>query len=109
MAAASRKVITALAPFSDIQMDTIGPLPADMYGNKYIINWVCVASGAVELSARPDTSVKSALLSLIEVDCRHGPPKVIRTDQGSQYNKPITLLMLTLNNNLPRLPTLLCK
>jgi hypothetical protein len=29
---ASRKVITALAPFSDIQMDTIGPLPADMYG-----------------------------------------------------------------------------
>jgi hypothetical protein len=70
-------------------MDTIGPLPADMYGNKYIINWVCVASGAVELSARPDTSAKSALLSLIEVDCRHGPPKVIRTDQGSQYNNSL--------------------
>ena len=86
---AARKVITVTTPFSDIQMDTIGPLSENAYGNKYIINWVCMASGAFEITARPDTSARSALLSLIEVDCRYGPPKVIRTDRGSQFNNSL--------------------
>ena len=72
-------------PFECIAFDTMGPFPEDQYGNKYIIVGIDMFTRTVELTARKDATAKSAAMSILEMVGRYGVPRMIQSDQGTQY------------------------
>ena len=72
-------------PFEVVAMDTIGPLPADAYGNCYIVAAIDCFSRFVELKATKGATASEAAGLLLDVFGRYGAPRSLRTDQGSQF------------------------
>ncbi|GKT37609.1 DDE-type integrase/transposase/recombinase, partial [Aduncisulcus paluster] len=81
--------------FYSVAVDTIGPLPTDSQGMKYIITMVDEFTKWVELVAAPSTTAISAADAIFgNIFCRFGAPHQIRSDNGTQYvNKVIKELM----------------
>lgn len=75
----------AYNPMEVLNVDTIGPLPEDQYGNKYILVIIDCFSRWVELFGTTDTSAKSAAKFLLQHCGRFGTPALIRSDRGSQF------------------------
>jgi hypothetical protein len=73
-------------PFHTINMDVLGPFSTTIHTkNRFIISFVCVLSRWAEAYATTDhtaTTVADCLISLIT---RHGFPKVIVSDRGSEF------------------------
>ena len=63
-------------------MDTIGPLPENVNGNKYIITLIDNFSRYLELYASQDVSAESAVKALFDHSCRFGYPSQLITDSG---------------------------
>ena len=76
-------------PMERINIDTIGPLPADEHGNRYIMVIVDVFSRFMELEAIPDLSAETAAASIVRFIGRYGTPGEILTDNGTQYNNKL--------------------
>jgi hypothetical protein len=72
-------------PWDVINIDTIGPLKKDEYGNCYILNIIDCFSRWVELYAIPDTTAAECAKVLIQHCGRFGVPDKIRSDRGSQF------------------------
>ena len=72
-------------PFERINIDTIGPLPTDEYGNSYIIVIIDCFSRFLELYPTKDTTAKSAADALLQTMGRFGNPSQILSDRGSQF------------------------
>ena len=85
-------------PFETIAIDTIGPLPVDENGNKYIICVIDCFTRFVEIKACKDATAKSAAEFLLEIFGRCGPPKELRSDQGTQFLAKVIQEFLTLVN-----------
>lgn len=66
-------------------VDTIGPLPADRWGNKYILTIVDSFSRWVELYALKNPTAEEAAQCLLQHIGRFGVPLQIQSDQGSQF------------------------
>lgn len=66
-------------------IDTIGPLPIDEYGNKYIVVIIDCFSRFVMLYPTQDASAKSAAQSLIHCIGMFGTPSQLLSDNGPQY------------------------
>jgi transposase InsO family protein len=97
-----RKVAVKIAPFTRasyypmevVNIDTVGPLPEDEAGNKYILVLIDCFSRWVELYPSPDTSANSAAIILLQHCGRFGVPALIRSDKGSQFvNETIAQLV----------------
>ena len=74
------------APMEIIGIDTCGPFPISDDGNKYVCTIVDHFSGWPEAWAIPDKSAATiAKLLLEEFIPRHGCPRVIISDQGTEY------------------------
>ena len=74
------------APMEIIGIDTCGPFPVSGNGNKYVCTIVDHFSGWPEAWAIPDKSAATiARLLLEEFIPRHGCPKTIISDQGTEY------------------------
>jgi transposase InsO family protein len=73
------------SPMDTLNVDSIGPVTTDIFGNCYIIVIICCFTRFVELYAAPDTSALSAARALLNHHGRYGVPNKIRTDRGSQY------------------------
>ena len=71
-------------PFESLSIDTIGPLPEDEFGNKYIICAIDDFTRYVELFACKDATAKSAGRVLFQIFCRYGAFKQVRSDRGTQ-------------------------
>ena len=69
-----------------VAIDTIGPLPADVNDNKYIIVAIDCFSRYIELYPSKDTTALTAATALYEWASRYGIPSQIKTDNGTQYN-----------------------
>jgi hypothetical protein len=84
--------------FDTLAIDTLGPLPPDEKGNKYLIVVIDVFSRWVELVPSITTDAASAADAIIQsVFARHGLPRQIRSDNGPQYvNACIESLLKTL-------------
>ena len=67
-------------------LDTIGPLPADEFGNTYIMVAIDGFSRFVVLEPASDASGESVARFLLKLVGWFGRPKGIRTDGGSQYD-----------------------
>ena len=78
-------------PMERINVDSIGPLPEDKWGNKYIITIIDCFTRFVELYPAPDTTADVAARALLHFVGRYGSPAEIMSDNGSQYvNRLIT-------------------
>eukprot|EP00762_Andalucia_godoyi_P005049 ANDGO_01498.mRNA.1 Retrovirus-related Pol polyprotein from transposon 412 len=82
--------------FNTLAVDTIGPLPKDELGNAYLIVAIDAFSRFVELRASPDCTAKEVARLLLDIVGRYGPPKEVRSDNGSQYSAKIIDELLTL-------------
>jgi hypothetical protein len=65
-------------PFEVLMMDSIGPLPVDSTGMKYILVIICCFSRYVMLVPTPDTTAISAARALLAFTSRFGIPAKIR-------------------------------
>jgi len=76
-------------PMESLSCDTIGPLPEDDLGNKYIVAIVDNFSKFVTLYATTSTQAQDFVQSLVHHVGLFGIPKKLRTDGGSQFTAKI--------------------
>lgn len=77
-------------PFQKIGIDTCGPYPESINGNKYIVTIVDQYSGWADAYPVPDkTADRIAGILLNEVIPRHQCPQAIVTDNGSEYRNQV--------------------
>ena len=88
--------VSSLEPMERLAIDTIGPLPADNHGNKYIIAISDHFTRWIELYAAKDTSAQEALRALMLHNKTFGQPSQIVSDNGSQYVNDIVAAYLEL-------------
>jgi hypothetical protein len=73
------------APFEYLQLDCVGPLPSSKTGCKYLLTIMCQATrypAAYPLHAITTRSIVKALSQFFSI---FGIPKVVQTDQGSNF------------------------
>jgi transposase InsO family protein len=88
--------VSTLEPMERLAIDTIGPLPADKYGNRYIIAISDHFTRWIELYAAQDTSAKEALRALMAHNKTFGQPCQLVSDNGTQYINDIVAAYLEL-------------
>ena len=87
-------VTSTYIPFERINVDSIGPLPKDDYGNEYVIVIRDTFTRMVGLYTAPSTEAKPAARALLQYVGLFGCPSQILSDNGSQYvNELITELI----------------
>ena len=79
-----------------LAVDTIGPLPEDDKGNKYIIAIIDEFSHFLEIFAAPDATAVSAAHALFQRTGRYGIPTTLVSDGGSQFINSIISQFLEL-------------
>ena len=72
-------------PMDVLNIDTIGPLPKDEFGNEFILVVIDCFTRWVELYPTPDTSALSAARALLQHVGRFGVPASLRSDKGPQF------------------------
>lgn len=89
----------AYSPMDVLNIDTIGPVAKDLFGNEHIIVIIDCFTRWVELIPIPDTTAKSAARALLQHVGRYGTPGLIKSDRGSQFVNNIisefSLLVIT--------------
>ncbi len=72
-------------PFEKVAIDLLGPFTRSRKGFKYLLTFICLASRYPE--AEPLRTVEAAEVSerLLNIFTRHGLPRVILSDHGSQF------------------------
>ncbi len=77
-------------PWSDLQIDWIGPLPRSTRGNKYFLTVVCEFTKWIEcLPAPNDTAEATACLLLNHIFSRFGLPLRVNSDRGTHFTAEI--------------------
>jgi hypothetical protein len=88
-----------------LNMDTIGPLKEDEFGNKFILVVIDCFTRWVELYAIPDTSARNCARALLSHVGRYGVPSDLRSDRGSQFVNDILAEFVILLNTDQELST----
>jgi len=83
-------------PMHSLAVDTIGPLPEDEKGNKYIIAVIDIFSRFLEMYPAPDATAACAADALLQHTGRYGIPSLLISDAGSQYVNNIISSLLEL-------------
>ena len=77
-----------------LNIDSIGPQPADQYGNTFILVVIDCFTRFVELYAVRDVGAVEAASALLQQIGRYGALQSIRSDRGSQFvNQTIEQLL----------------
>jgi Integrase zinc binding domain/Integrase core domain len=83
-------------PFYHVGIDVIGPLPITSQGNRYVILAVDFFSKWVEAKAVDKADAHSVAQFLYdEIICRHGVPKELTSDRGSEFVNNLIHIMVT--------------
>ena len=82
--------IRTKAPFYQIGIDIVGPLPVTDKGNRYIVVAMDYFTKWPEAKALPDATAKEVSNFIYEdIICRHGCPEKIISDRGTHFNNQI--------------------
>ncbi len=77
-------------PWSDLQIDWVGPLPGSTRGNKYFLTLVCEFTKWIEcLPAPNDTAETTACLLINHIFSRFGLPLRVNSDRGTHFTAKI--------------------
>ncbi|KAI5606934.1 hypothetical protein C0J50_7488 [Silurus asotus] len=77
-------------PWSDLQIDWVGPLPRSTRGNKYFITVMCQFTKWVEcLPAPNDTAQTTAYLLMNCIFSRFGLPLRVNSDRGTHFTAEV--------------------
>ncbi len=77
-------------PWSDLQIDWVGPLPRSTQGNKYFLTVVCEFTKWIEcLPAPNDTAETTACLLMNHIFSRFGLPLRVNSDHGTHFTAEI--------------------
>eukprot|EP00733_Pompholyxophrys_punicea_P000268 Pompholyxophrys_punicea_v1_NODE_58_length_4147_cov_5.424487.p2 type:complete len:226 gc:universal NODE_58_length_4147_cov_5.424487:112-789(+) len=79
-----------------LAMDLIGPMPTTPDGYNYVLVLVDVFSRFVFLRALVDKSAASVALALLLIIADFGPPKIIQSDNGTEFVNDVVKGMLAL-------------
>ena len=72
-------------PFEKLATDIVGPFPRSSQGYKYLLTTICLASKYPDVVPLKDMSAVSVAEALVEIFSRTGLPRVLLSDQGSQF------------------------
>uniref|UniRef100_A0AAY4BUY6 Gypsy retrotransposon integrase-like protein 1 n=1 Tax=Denticeps clupeoides TaxID=299321 RepID=A0AAY4BUY6_9TELE len=72
-------------PFERIILDCVGPLPTTKSGHRYLLTIMCAATRYPEAVPLRSLKAKPVLRALIRFFSTFGLPKVVQTDQGSNF------------------------
>ena len=81
--------IHSLYPMHSLSLDTIGPLPEDQFGNKYIFGIVDNFSKFINLFPSRSTTAIEFVFAMVKHMGTFGIPKSIRTDGGTQFTASV--------------------
>lgn len=82
--------IKAEEPFSQIGIDVVGPLPITEKGNKYIVVAMDYFTKWPEAKAiKRANAAEISKFIYEEIICRHGCPRKILTDNGTEFNNQL--------------------
>ena len=85
-------------PFEKIVVDCVGPLPKTKKGNQYLLTVMCSAIRYPEAFPLRDIKAKHIVKHLLQLFTRVGIPKILQTDQGSNFTSELmTQVMKELN------------
>jgi len=85
-------------PFERVLVDCVGPLPRTKTGNKYLLTMMCSATRYPEAIPLRSITTKVILRALTKLFSTFGLPKVVQTDQGSNFrSKMFNQVMSTLS------------
>ena len=84
--------------FERVAIDTMGPLPEDEFGNKYVIVIIDMFSRVLELYPAPTCESVAAARALLQWVCRYGMPAEVQSDNGPQYASALIEELLQLLN-----------
>ena len=79
------KTTMAHKPFAVLSIDTVGPLPDDSKGFRYILVMMDAFTRYVELAATATVDADECAEALMNVFMRHGVPREVRSDNGTQF------------------------
>jgi len=77
--------IAAANPFDHIAVDLAGPFPTSSNDNHYLLVLVDVHSRFVVLRAIRNKSMVTVGNTLVEIFCQFGFPKIIQSDNGTEF------------------------
>jgi hypothetical protein len=77
--------IEAELPWDHLEMDLIGPLPASESNYNYVLSVSDVLSGFVVLRPIDDKSKQAVATAFWDIICNYGTPKILQTDNGTEF------------------------
>lgn len=86
------------APFGRVIIDCVGPLPRTKNGNQYLFTMMCAATRFPEAVPLRNITAKSIVRALTKFFSTFGLPRVVQSDQGSNFQSRLFKQILgTLN------------
>jgi transposase InsO family protein len=80
------KLFSATRPFEMVCFDLLGPFPRTINGDIYVGVFVDRFTRWIELTPMPDARAYTAARAFVDVIvCRHGCPRALLTDRGSNF------------------------
>lgn len=74
------------AGFEKVALDLVGPFPTTEVGNKWILTMQCLLTKFCIGAPLPDATVATVANAFLKrLICVHGTPKVVLTDQGTNF------------------------
>uniref|UniRef100_A0A8C5QDM2 Integrase catalytic domain-containing protein n=1 Tax=Leptobrachium leishanense TaxID=445787 RepID=A0A8C5QDM2_9ANUR len=81
-------------PWSDIQIDFIGPVTRSTRGNKYMLTVTCLFSKWIECLPAPNNTAETCAILLINhIFSRFGLPQRLESDRGSHFTSDVMTRM----------------
>ena len=88
--------VTSTMPGDHIALDLAGPFPVTIRGNTYLFLALDLCTRFVFLRAIPDKTSATIAVALTEYCCTFGFPRIVQSDNGSEFvNELIQLLKTT--------------
>lgn len=85
-------------PFERIIIDCVGPLPKTKGGNQYLLTIMCTATRFPEAFPLRNITARSITKALTRFFTTFGLPRVIQTDQGTNFKSSLFKQVLSLLN-----------
>ena len=89
----------ATEPFERVRTDILGPFVTSKNGYKYVLVFVDYLTKYMELVPLQNVKSHTVATAFIEhVVCRHGVPRTLHSDRGTQFLSALTLSVMKLLN-----------